>query len=168
MKGFFKFLYRFVRWTIVSVLYIFRVPLVIAGIALFVGIFDIRVMSFIMCIDFGVVVMALPAVFTGKKLAENITVFRKGERFSGTCTGYKFEHWNCGYDVHWNDSQNIKRYMRFDVPMIRFKYPFALNVYSLNNVTNLGIFSVIKSAVLFVVCALLWTVCTGVTLNMFW
>ena len=42
MKGFFKFLYRFVHWTIVSVLYIFRVPLVIAGIALLVGIFDIK------------------------------------------------------------------------------------------------------------------------------
>ena len=136
MKGFFKFLYRLVHWTIVSILYIFRVPLVIAGIALLVGIFDIRIIACIIHIDFGIVVMAMPAVFTGK----NITVFRKGERFSGTCTGYKFEHWNCGYDVHWNDSQNIKRYTRFDVPMIKFKYPFAVNVYSLNNNINLGIF----------------------------
>lgn len=165
MKNFFKFLYEFVRWIVMSVLYVFRIPLAIVGIALLVGIFNKQAMFCILSFDFGVVVMAMPAFFAGKALVENITVFRKGERFSGTCTGYKLEHWNCGYDVCWIDSRNVKHYMRFDVPMIRFKFPCTVNVYTLNRTSNLGIFTVIKNVVCFVICILLWIGCTGITVN---
>lgn len=161
MKNFFKFLF----WIIGNVLYIFRIPLIIAGVTLVVGIFSIRIMAFMLCIDFGVVIMAMPAVWSGKKLIENIAVMQKGEKFSGTCTGYKFEHWNCGFDVYWVDDNNVKLHRRFDVPMIRFKYPCPVNVYVLNHTANLGIFTIIKDVVLFLGCLLLWICCTGITLN---
>ncbi|MCM1505926.1 MAG: hypothetical protein NC177_02165 [Ruminococcus flavefaciens] len=113
---------------------------------------------------FGCGVMGIPAFFSGRLLYQNIMIFRKGEKFSGTCTGYKFERWNCGYDVYWNDGSR-KLHGRFDVPIIRFKYPFAVDVYSMNHATNLGMFTIIKNILCFAVCALLWIACTGITLN---
>ena len=163
MKNLFKFLYEFIRWIIVSVLYVFRIPLVIAGIALFVGIFNKKAMCCMLCFDFGVVVMAIPAVFTGKTLVENIIITQKGRKFSGMCTGYKLEHWNCGHDVYWVDENNIKLHRRFDVPMIQFKYPCKVNVYLLNHSVNLGVFTVIKNILCFVMCLLLWVLCVIIT-----
>ncbi|MDE5582682.1 MAG: hypothetical protein K2J08_03110 [Ruminococcus sp.] len=139
-----------------SVLYVFRIPLIIIGAALVAGIFNIKIMTCIIHIDFGVVVMAMPAVFAGKTLVENITVFRKGERFSGTFTGYKLEHWNCGHDVYWVDENNIKFHQRFDVPIIKFKYPCTVNVYTLNHTANLGMFTIIK-----MLCVLRCACCCG-------
>ena len=155
-----KNLFKFIAGGIFS---IFRIPLIIIGVALVVGIFNIKIMACIIHIDFGVVIMAMPMVFTGKTLVENITVFRKGERFSGTCTGYKLEHWNSGYDVYWTDNNNTKLHRRFDVPIIRFRYPFTVNVYSLNKCINLGIFTIVKNILYFSVCLFVWIVCTGIT-----
>lgn len=165
MKSFFKFIFEFVRLIIVSVFYIFRIPLIIIGVALLVGIFNRQAMLCILYLDFGAVIMAMPVVFTGKVLIENINVFRKGESFYGTCTGYKLQYHNSGYDVHWIDSQDMPRYMRFGVPMIKFKFPCTVKVYTRNHTTNLGIFTVIKNTVWFVICILLWICFTGITVN---
>ncbi|MDE5770875.1 MAG: hypothetical protein K2I06_04465 [Ruminococcus sp.] len=146
-----------------SVLYVFRIPLAIVGIALLVGIFSKQAMGCILFFGFGVVVMAIPAVFTGKTLVKNIIIIQKGEKFSGTCTGYKLERWNCGHDVCWVDENNIKLHRRFDVPMIKFKYPCQVNVYSLNHSVNLGIFTVIKDILCFVACLVLWVFCVIIT-----
>lgn len=163
MKDFFEFMFMFIKEIFKGVFYIFRIPLIIIGIALLVGIFSRQAMLCILFLDFGVVVMAMPAVFTGRKLLENIIIFWKGKKFSGTCTGYKFEHWNCGYDVYWTDENNMKLHRRFDVPMIKFKYPFTVNIYSLNHCVNLGIFTIVKNIGYFAVCFLLWIGCTGIT-----
>lgn len=115
-------------------------------------------------IFFGCGVMAIPAVFSGRLLYQNIIIFRNGEKFSGTCTGYKFDHWNCGHDVRWvRNGMNYHR--RFDVIIFRLKYPCVVNVYMLDSGTNLGMFTIIKNVACFAVCALLWTACTGITLN---
>lgn len=165
MKNFFKFLYEFIRWIIVSVIYVFRIPLAIVGIALLVGIFNKQAMCCILFFGFGVVVMAIPAVFTGKTLVKNIIIIQKGEKFSGMCTGYKLERWNCGHDVCWVDENNKKFHQRFDVPIIKFKYPCAVNVYTLNHTANLGMFTIIKNVVCFAVCLLLWVLCVIITTN---
>lgn len=164
MKKFFKFIFGFMKLIAEGVFKTFRIPLVIAGIALFSGIFNKQMVFCIFCLDFGMVIMAMPAVFTGKILIENVIVLRRGEKFSGTCMGYKFEHWNCGYDVYWSDN-NKKFNSRFDVPMVRFRYPCSVNVYKLNHAINLGIFTIIKNVTCFVICVLLWVVCTGITLH---
>ncbi|MDE7138259.1 MAG: hypothetical protein K2O29_07375, partial [Ruminococcus sp.] len=139
----FKFMFMFMKEIFKGVFHVFRIPLIIAGIALFVGIFSRQAMCVILFLDFGVVVMAMPAVFTGKTLVENIIITQKGRKFSGICTGYKLEHWNCGHDVYWINEKNIKLHWRFDVLMIQFKYPCKVNVYSLNHSVNLGVFTVL-------------------------
>lgn len=165
MKDFFEFIFMFIKEIFKGLLSIFRIPLIIIGVALLLGIFNRQAMLCILFLDFGVVVMAMPAVFTGRKFFENIMIVRKGSKFSGTCTGYKFEHWNCGYDVYWVDENDIKLHRRFDVPMIKFKYPFTVNVYSLNHCVNLGMFTIIKDIVCFAVCLFIWAACTGITVN---
>lgn len=165
MKDFFKFMFMFIKEVFKGLLSIFRIPLIIIGVALLLGIFSRQAMLCILFLDFGVVVMAMPAVFTGRKFFENIMIVWKGSKFSGTCTGYKFEHWNCGYDVYWVDENDIKLHRRFDVPMIKFKYPFTVNVYSLNHCVNLGMFTIIKDIVCFAVCLFIWAGCTGITLD---
>ncbi len=148
-----------------SVLHIFKIPLVIVGIAFFAGIFSKQVMCCMLYFDFGVILMAMPAVFTGKVLVGNIIIIQKGDKFSGICTGYKLEHWNCGHDVYWIDESNIELHRRFDVPVIKLKYPCRVNVYSLNHSVNLGIFTVVKDVLCFVVCLFWWILCVFITMN---
>lgn len=143
----------------------FKIPLIIIVVALLVGIFSRQAMLCILLLDFGAVLMVMPVVLTGRKLLENIIIFRKGKKFSGTCTGYRFEHWNCGYDVYWLDENNIELHRRFNMPIIRVKYPFTVNVYSLNHNINLGIFTIFKDIGCFAICLFLWIVCTGITIE---
>lgn len=165
MKKIIRFIFMFVLWTVKEVFHIFRIPLIIIGAALLAGVFSRQIMLCILLIDFGAVVTAMPAVFTARKLLENIMIVRNGEKFSGTCTGYKFERWNCGYDVHWLDENNIKLHRRFDVLMIKLKFPFTVNVYVLNRIVNLGIFTIIKNIIYFAVCFFMWVGCIGITFN---
>lgn len=165
MKDFFKFMFMFIKEIVKGVFHVFRIPFIIIGVAFLAGIFSRQAMCIILFLDFGVVVMSMPVVFTGRKLLENITITRNGEKFSGMCTGYKLQHWNSGYDVHWIDGQDMQRYMRFDVPIIKFKFPCTVNVYTLNNISNLGVFTVIRNAVWFAICLLLWIGCTGITFD---
>lgn len=115
-------------------------------------------------IFFGCGVMGIPAVFSGRLLYQNVMIFRNGEKFSGTCTSYKMEHWNCGHDVRWvRNGMNYHR--RFDVFIFRLKYPCTLDVYMLGSGANLGMYTIIKNIIIFALCLLLWTVCTGITLK---
>lgn len=116
---------------------------------------------FILC---GCGVTGIPVLFSGRFLYENIMIFRKGEKFSGTCTGYKFEHWNCGHDVRWVRN-GMNYHQRFDVIVFRIKYPCNINVYMLESGANLGIYTVIKNSLIFALCVLIWVCCTGISVN---
>lgn len=105
-------------------------------------------------IFFGCGVMSIPAIFSGRILYQNIVIFRKGERFSGSCTRYKLNHWNCGHDVEWVRN-GMNYHKRFDVIIFRFKYPCTVDVYMLDYSANLGIYSIIQKSLIFAVCALL-------------
>lgn len=123
-----------------------------------------KIILSVVYILFGCGVMSIPAVFSGRLLYQNIIIFRNGEKFSGTCTGYKIEHWNCGHDVRWvRNGMNYHR--RFDVFIFKLKYPCTINVYMFGSGANLGIYTIIKNIIIFALCLLLWTVCTGITLS---
>lgn len=116
---------------------------------------------FILC-GFGV--MGIPAFFYGRLLYENIVIFRKGEKFSGTCTKYKFEHWKCGHDVQWvRNGMNYHR--RFDVIIFRRKYPCTINVYMLDFSANLGMYTIVKNIIIFALCVFIWVCCTGISID---
>lgn len=109
-------------------------------------------------------VMGIPAFFYGRLLYENILIFHKGEKFSGMCTRYKFEHWKCGHDVQWvRNGMNYHR--RFDVIIFRLKYPCSVDVYMLDSGVNLGIYTIIKNSLIFAFCVLIWVCCTCISIN---
>lgn len=117
-----------------------------------------KIIAAIIYVFFRVVFLGMPLLFTIMKLAENITIIRKGKKFKGTCTRYISNRQCGGYEIHWKDGGNMNRCGRFRLPLVKLKYPFTVNIYSLHNSVNVGVFSVIRNVMWIAVCLFVWII----------
>lgn len=96
--------------------------------------------------------MRIPFAFSLKLLLRNIKIIRHGKKFTGICSHYK----SGGHDVQWTDGNGVNRHIYFKLPIVRLKYPFVLNVYSLSGFENIGIYTVIYDILLLIICLSAW------------
>ncbi len=106
----------------------------------------------------GIIFLGLPFAFTLRMLIENILIIRKGEKFTAVCSRYKLEYHNSGHDVQWTASNGRNCCRRFHILIIKFRYPFAVKIYNLNNRINIGVFTIIQNALWLGVCMFVWLI----------
>lgn len=106
----------------------------------------------------GIIFLGLPFAFTLRMLIENILIIHKGEKFTAVCSRYKIEGHNSGHDVQWTDNSGRNCCRRFHILIIKFRYPFALKVYNLNNRINIGVFTIVQNVLWLGVCLFVWLV----------
>lgn len=117
----------------------------------------IKTVIFVVIVAFGIVLPAWWLSYIGKILLGHIIVRRKGEKQIGICKKY-ISGRNGGLEVQWNDGKRNHHMIFYALP-VKLRYPYEIKIYSLNNLSNLGLPSIIPYLIYFLLFLLVFVVC---------
>ncbi len=130
---------------IIALLYLLRKVLIFGAVLTLLTVIIGFINTWIMQIMWMFILCALPVVPTFaylRNLIINITIYKHGECFKGTCIGYDGYGKGKMLKVLWNDNKGREHIQNFDALNITSKFPFQINVYCKggnDNYVNLGI-----------------------------
>lgn len=116
-----------------------------------------KTVIFVAIVAFGIVLPAWWQFHLGKILYGHIIVRRKGEKCIGICKKY-ISGRNGGLEVEWNDGKR-NHHMIFTAIPFKLRYPYEITVYSLNNISNIGLSSIIPHIIYFLFFLFVFVVC---------
>ena len=100
----------------------------------------------------------------------DIAIMKNGEKQTGKCIRYERGSRSRfgALVVELEDNNGRTRHITFNAMRFRFKYPYDITVYRLNNsyiYCNLGVFTIAKEILYFLFFFLIWLICTLGTIH---
>lgn len=124
----------------------------------------------LLLIIFGIALPSVPLLYLGKLLKLDIKIMRNGKRQIGKCINY--EQGTCArfgaLVVELEDHNGRTRHIRYNALQIRFKYPYNIIIYTIDNsynYSNLGMLTVIREILYFLFFFAIWLVCSVGTIH---
>ena len=129
-----------------------------------------KALIFLILILINIVFTSLPLLYIGKMLKLDIAIMKNGEKQTGKCIRY--EHGSRSrfgaLVVELEDNNGRTRHIQFNAMRFRFKYPYDITVYRLNNsyiYCNLGVLTIAREILYFLFFFLIWLICTLGTIH---
>lgn len=151
---------------------IFTLLIFVTTIAVLSSIFTLRkAIIFVILISVGIVFTAIPLFHIGKMIVIDVIIAKNGQKKNGKCIKYirgNRVHFGSML-VEWKDDEGKTKHREFIALRLRFKCPYNVKVYILNNavyLSNLGILTILNELLYFLLFLFIWSVCSMGTIHL--
>ncbi len=130
-----------------------------------------KAVIFVILISFGIVFTAIPLFYIGRMIVTDIIIAKNGKKKNGKCIKYIYgDRMHFGKMlVEWKDDEGKTKQRKFIALRLRFKYPYNVKVYILDNAvcqSNLGILTIANELLYFLLFLFIWGICAMGTIHL--